>query len=46
MQETALPPLAIPVTVNLPLVTADFMLVALLIAFPALAHWLPAALKM
>jgi len=31
---------------TLPFVAADFVLVALLIAFPALALWLPAALKM
>ena len=31
---------------TLPFLAADFVLVALLIAFPALALWLPAALKM
>jgi tripartite ATP-independent transporter DctM subunit len=31
---------------TLPFLVADFVLVALLIAFPALALWLPAALKM
>ena len=31
---------------TLPFLAADFILVALLIAFPALALWLPAALKM
>jgi len=31
---------------TLPFLVADFVLVALLVAFPALALWLPAALKM
>jgi TRAP-type mannitol/chloroaromatic compound transport system permease large subunit len=31
---------------TLPFLAADFVLVGLLIAFPALALWLPAALKM
>jgi C4-dicarboxylate transporter DctM subunit len=31
---------------TLPFLAADFVLVALLVAFPALALWLPAALKM
>jgi len=31
---------------TLPFLAADFVLVALLIVFPALALWLPAALRM
>ncbi|MND07478.1 hypothetical protein D3C83_294740 [compost metagenome] len=31
---------------TLPFLAADFVLVALLIAFPAIALWLPAALRM
>jgi TRAP-type C4-dicarboxylate transport system permease large subunit len=31
---------------TVPFLVADFILVALLVAFPALALWLPAALRM